>query len=268
MKCIPDVATLLALGSLVIAPAPAQDGELIEKNAATEEVAASPGQQEFDALQKEADEAYREWRMAVRKASEEEREELFAQDPMAPFLARFQAGAAKYAGQEAAVPFLVWIVQWGGRMEGTAGTDSFMTLLTTHAKSPALAGMASMLPDYDHIAGEQAPQALAAIQTIAKENPDKKVQGWATFAVHQKTLQEGELGSEAYDQAKAAVIAKARVSGDDWLVRQAKSTIGIREQFSIGMVAPDIQALDLDGVEFRLSDYRGRVVFVDFWGDW
>lgn len=36
----------------------------------------------------------------------------------------------------------------------------------------------------------------------------------------------------------------------------------------IGCVAPDIEASDLDNVVFKLSDYRGRVVVLDFWGDW
>jgi peroxiredoxin len=34
------------------------------------------------------------------------------------------------------------------------------------------------------------------------------------------------------------------------------------------MVAPDIESEDLDGVKFKLSDYRGKVVVLDFWGDW
>jgi cytochrome oxidase Cu insertion factor (SCO1/SenC/PrrC family) len=36
----------------------------------------------------------------------------------------------------------------------------------------------------------------------------------------------------------------------------------------IGQVAPDIEGEDLDGTKFKLSDYRGKVVVVDFWGDW
>ena len=36
----------------------------------------------------------------------------------------------------------------------------------------------------------------------------------------------------------------------------------------VGMEAPEITGLDLDGVEFNLSDYRGKVVLLDFWGDW
>lgn len=40
------------------------------------------------------------------------------------------------------------------------------------------------------------------------------------------------------------------------------------KRFRVGSVAPDIQGPDLDGTEFKLSDYRGKVVMVDFWGDW
>ncbi len=36
----------------------------------------------------------------------------------------------------------------------------------------------------------------------------------------------------------------------------------------IGMTAPDIEGEDVDGVQFKLSDYRGEVVVLDFWGDW
>lgn len=36
----------------------------------------------------------------------------------------------------------------------------------------------------------------------------------------------------------------------------------------VGEPAPDIQAEDIDGIPFRLSDYRGQVVVLDFWGDW
>ena len=36
----------------------------------------------------------------------------------------------------------------------------------------------------------------------------------------------------------------------------------------IGALAPDIEGVDLNGVAFKLSDYRGKVVVLDFWGDW
>ena len=31
---------------------------------------------------------------------------------------------------------------------------------------------------------------------------------------------------------------------------------------------PEIKGEDVDGKSFKLSDYRGKVVVIDFWGDW
>ena len=36
----------------------------------------------------------------------------------------------------------------------------------------------------------------------------------------------------------------------------------------VGKTAPDIEGEDLDGKKFKLSDYKGKVVVLDFWGDW
>jgi len=36
----------------------------------------------------------------------------------------------------------------------------------------------------------------------------------------------------------------------------------------IGQVAPEIVGKNVDGKETKLSDYRGKVVVIDFWGDW
>ncbi len=40
------------------------------------------------------------------------------------------------------------------------------------------------------------------------------------------------------------------------------------EHLSIGALAPEIEANDTAGVKFKLSDYRGKVVLLDFWGNW
>jgi hypothetical protein len=37
---------------------------------------------------------------------------------------------------------------------------------------------------------------------------------------------------------------------------------------AVGRLAPEIEGQDLDGVRFKLSDYRGKVVVLDFWGNW
>lgn len=40
------------------------------------------------------------------------------------------------------------------------------------------------------------------------------------------------------------------------------------EHLQIGKTVPEIERADTDGVAFKLSDYRGKVVMLDFWGDW
>ena len=39
-------------------------------------------------------------------------------------------------------------------------------------------------------------------------------------------------------------------------------------RIAVGKTAPEIEGPDLDGESFKLSDYRGKVVLLDFWGDW
>ncbi len=38
--------------------------------------------------------------------------------------------------------------------------------------------------------------------------------------------------------------------------------------FNVGAPAPEIEGQDLDGTPMKLSDFRGQVVVLDFWGDW
>ena len=37
---------------------------------------------------------------------------------------------------------------------------------------------------------------------------------------------------------------------------------------NVGQLALEISGVDLDGAPMRLSDYRGKVVVLDFWGHW
>ena len=38
--------------------------------------------------------------------------------------------------------------------------------------------------------------------------------------------------------------------------------------YTIGQKAPEIIGTDVDGNEMKLSDYLGKVIVLDFWGDW
>jgi hypothetical protein len=49
---------------------------------------------------------------------------------------------------------------------------------------------------------------------------------------------------------------------------EAADELFAAKYLSIGATAQEISGKDLDGVAFKLSDYRGKVVVLDFWGDW
>ena len=36
----------------------------------------------------------------------------------------------------------------------------------------------------------------------------------------------------------------------------------------VGKTVPEVEGEDVDGAKFKLSDYRGKVVMLDFWGRW
>ncbi|MEM9410948.1 MAG: hypothetical protein AAGA30_07535 [Planctomycetota bacterium] len=52
------------------------------------------------------------------------------------------------------------------------------------------------------------------------------------------------------------------------LADMATDQLYVLRYLSVGKTAPEIVGEDLDGEAFRLSDYRGKVVMLDFWGDW
>ncbi|MBM4013745.1 MAG: redoxin domain-containing protein [Planctomycetes bacterium] len=69
---------------------------------------------------------------------------------------------------------------------------------------------------------------------------------------------------EAFSAAHGAQKQMRGGSYGDWV----KNTVNALKNLKIGGTAPEIEGPDLDGVNFKLSDYRGKVVLLDFWGYW
>lgn len=65
-----------------------------------------------------------------------------------------------------------------------------------------------------------------------------------------------DLPETEYGRRARGITGPAALMGD--------AKVGL----AIGNVAPDFTTQDADGVEFKLSDYRGKVVVLDFWGFW
>ena len=64
------------------------------------------------------------------------------------------------------------------------------------------------------------------------------------------------------------LVLFAILSSAVFLQTSACTAVVPAKALSIGKVAPEIEAEDIDGVKFKLSDYRGKGVVLAVWGEW
>ncbi len=68
--------------------------------------------------------------------------------------------------------------------------------------------------------------------------------------------------------AFAALVEVAALAEPDQLAAASEANVFEIQNLAIGKTAPEIEGEDVAGVAFKLSDYRGKVVMLDFWGFW
>lgn len=77
-------------------------------------------------------------------------------------------------------------------------------------------------------------------------------------AILERLVTDKELAKITYERGD-----KTRTIGD-----AADAELFELRNLQPGKPAPEITGEDIDGKAFKLSDYRGKVVLLDFWGDW
>jgi hypothetical protein len=120
------------------------------------------------------------------------------------------------------------------------------------------------------------------LRTVLEKNGKREVQGMACLALGQLLKKR----SEGIPESQAEEATKARSEAERYLTRAQKDYGDVKagylgsvarhadgELFELlhlgkGMVVPDIEGEDLDAQKFNLSNYRGKVVLLDFWGNW
>ncbi|MGQ0614056.1 MAG: peroxiredoxin family protein [Planctomycetaceae bacterium] len=180
--------------------------------------------------------------------------------PSAEFLPRFRDFARRHKGHEVTIEAYVEILMgqlMGQHEEKAARDEARAALLADHVTSPALVPALWVLTDDEQ-----------ALRTILEKSPHRTVLGPAQLLL-------GILLKESERPGALAALRKAQSEYADlplWLGRtvgeKAAGEIFELERLQVGLTAPEIEGTDQDGAPLRLSEYRGKVVFLDFWGDW
>ncbi|BDS07700.1 hypothetical protein NT6N_27400 [Oceaniferula spumae] len=124
------------------------------------------------------------------------------------------------------------------------------------------------------------PQSQAELRDIIEKssNPDTKI--YATYYLANNLSQSVRRFPNLSDEEKAAKTAESNrllkqlsenpevAKLNEKLAKRIASVLFEQENLGIGCTAPDIVGDDHTGTVFKLSDYRGKVVLLDFWGIW
>lgn len=210
----------------------------------------------------------KEFREAFESAKPSEKRKVYSEQfpDMNEFSDRFMELAEKHPKSDVAAMSLGWVVS--NVRSGDANAKATELLFENHMDSKEIASACFPL------ARSEDPAAQERLEMLVKKSPHDVVKGAATLclATRLKSLSEQDDSIEQSDY-----LAMFKTVVDDYgdiefngtkLSKDAAVAIFEIENLSIGSEAPDIQAEDLDGVVFKLSDYRGKVVVLDFWGHW
>jgi hypothetical protein len=214
------------------------------------------------------------------------------------FAKRFMELARKAPKDPAAAGALVEVFQNG---RGSAEAREALALLAKHhTASPGVLPLVPML------GSSPEPAAGALLKGILDNAKGRDDKGRATFALAQHLKARRDLvrqlkaaapglreraetyfGKDAVKQLLADDPAKLEKQSEEAYERVTKDFADVKPPFgngtlgasaegalfelrhlTVGKPAPEIAGEDLDGKKFKLSDYKGKVVLLDFWGNW
>jgi len=246
-------ATLLWFASFAGAPA-------AQIEATRTQIKAGSPQAQYRALVDDYEDARKKFSDAYNKASEQERKKL--EYPAAEkFSENFMTLAREHPTDPAGLDALVWVAtNCRNQKEQEPALD---LLLRNHLKSPKLADVPMSL-----IYSESA-KVEEFLRALLKESPDHAVKGKAAYSLGYYLNRNDRNPKEAEKVFEEVAAQYPDVTGyRTSLADMAKSQLFEIRNLKIGQVAPDITGKTVDGKKLKLSTYRGKVVVLDFWGDW
>jgi hypothetical protein len=126
------------------------------------------------------------------------------------------------------------------------------------------------------LAAGSSPNSESTLEKIRDKTSNKHVKATATLALGEAGVNKvmGMRNEKEADKAaaKSEQVLTEFVStyGKDEpnLKKTAERALNVLNHCRVGKTALEISGKDLDDKEFKLSDYRGKVVLLDFWGNW
>ena len=215
-------------------------------------------------LEKAFDKAALDWRRAQRKARKE-KQDFSEPHPVTAYLPRFEAMAT--AGEPGA---MLWIglnaEDLGGSKEETAAKKrgAFQALVGAAADDPEL--MEAFLRKVDRQAKwleyDELVELLVPVFEESSADAQREAAALKIARMHERAGTEEDMAqAEAWYQKVIDTFPDSKSAG------VAKDQL-IGMNVAVGRIAPDFETTDVDGTAFKLSDYRGKVVVIDFWGFW
>ena len=234
---------------------------------------------EYQALKAEYDAAMDSYYMASRRltASADYKKASEAQDMEAisklrasvrapdkkTWIEKFQKAADRYAPAAGEVPFLAWLAVWS--QDKDVATEVLGTIMERHAGSPDLLEIAEYVGVVRRTVGDE---LNAKVMDMLLASEHEMIKANALYTKGYALVGGREPSAEDLEQGGALLAECAKLVDGTTLALRARAPEFQRTRLQIGMEVPDIVGADLDGVPFKLSDYRGKVVVIDFWGDW
>jgi hypothetical protein len=209
---------------------------------------------EYKEISADYEKQQKEFSATYQKTPEEERKNLKFPQP-ADYSKKMIALAEKDPKSASAADALLWAVRHS-YYDQSVGPKAIALLKEHHLESEKLGDACQML------AYNNAKENREFLVTVVEKSPHDKVKGGASLALGQMLAAENPTEAEKHLNA---VIEKY---GSKSQKERAKGELFEMHNLAIGKTAPEIEGEDVDGKKFKLSDYRGKVVVIDFWGDW
>lgn len=153
-------------------------------------------------------------------------------------------------------------LEWSVRYANVQQADKITDLLLTHYPDSKALGTTAQRYARMFKGGEE------GLRKIIAQAKSEKVRQGASYYLATKLMRNEATKADGLALLKKLESTPGIEKSNPRLLAQVKGQITVIEKLSIGCTAPDIVGTDHDDKEFKLSDYRGKVVLIDFWGIW